>query len=91
MTKDLQELMNLFWFKRKSFEHEREIRAVYKDFNNEIEYGKAIDIDINFLIENIFVSPTAQSWFVDLVKATLNKYEIKKKVKISSMLIEPFH
>lgn len=80
-----------FWFKRKSFEHEREIRAVYKDFKNESEYGKAIDVDINILIQNIFVSPTAQSWFVDLVKETLNKYEIKKKVKSSSMLTEPFH
>lgn len=80
-----------FWFKRKSFEHEREVRAVVKDFNHNNEYGKSIDIDLDILIKNIFVSPASQPWFVNLVKDTLNKYDIKKKVRNSSMSTEPFH
>ena len=80
-----------FWYKRKSFEHEKEIRAVYKDFREESEYGKPIEINVNTLIQKIYVSPTAQEWFVDVVKETLDKYGLKKKINKSSMLIEPFH
>lgn len=80
-----------FWFKRKSFEHEREIRAVYKDFREKSEYGKPMDTIVKTLIQKLYVSPTAQDWFVDVVKETLNKYGIKKRIYRSSMLIEPFH
>jgi len=80
-----------FWFKRKSFEHEKEIRALYKDYNEKLELGKAIEVDVNVLIQKIYVSPTSQDWFFEVVRETMNKYEIKKKIHRSNMLTEPFY
>lgn len=80
-----------FWFKRKSFEHEREVRAIYKDYSVELNFGIPIDVNLDVLIQNIYISPIAQPWFHTLVKDTLKKYEIEKRVHFSSMLSSPFY
>lgn len=80
-----------FWFKRKSFEHEKEVRAIYKDFNADNEFGIPLKVNIRTLINKLYVSPTAQDWFVNVVKDTMGKFELKKKINRSSMIIEPFH
>jgi hypothetical protein len=83
-----------FLFKRISFEHEREIRAVIwntqtnrepADEDDEvsielIDYGKLSNIDIETLIETIYVSPTAPSWFHKLIVSILNRYKLDKPV-----------
>jgi hypothetical protein len=83
-----------FLFKRISFEHEKEIRAVIwnTQTNSEpvgeddyididiIEHGKYSNIDIQTLVETIYVSPTAPSWLHKLVIAILNKYKLDKPV-----------
>ena len=48
-------------------------------------------IDLNCLIENIYVSPTSQSWFYDVVKNIVDKYGIKKSVLQSTLNEEPFY
>jgi hypothetical protein len=80
-----------FWFKRKSFEHEKEVRAIYKDFKVDSEFGLPMNVNVKTLINKLYVSPTAQDWFVDVLKDTLEKYELKKKIHRSSMIVEPFH
>ena len=88
-----------FLFKRISFEHEREIRAVIwnTQTNREtvdeddkvtieiIDHGKFSNIDIETLIETIYVSPTAPSWFHKLVISILNKYNLDKPVIFSKL------
>lgn len=83
-----------FLFKRISFEHEREIRAVIwnTQTNRElvdeddkvaidiIKHGKFSNIDLQTLIETIYVLPTAPSWFHKLVISILNKYKLDKPV-----------
>ena len=56
-----------FWFKRKSFEHEKEVRAIFHDHDSKSELGKFIQVDLNILIDQIYVSPTSQNWFKELV------------------------
>lgn len=80
-------LLNPFVHKRKSFEHERELRAaVYfpvrfiEPPEEEQPNGLKIKIDINKLIENIYVSPDSQPWFSDLVKQAIIKYGYNFKV-----------
>ena len=80
-----------FWFKRKSFEHEKEVRAIYKDFKAENEYGIPMKVNVGTLIHTMYLSPTAQDWFVKVVKDTMEKFELKKRINRSSMIIEPFH
>ena len=80
-----------FWYKRKSFEHEKEVRAIFVDYKEDYDFGKPIKINLNTLIENIYVSPTAQNWFLDVVKETMKKYDLKKKINHSNLKAEPFH
>ncbi len=87
-----------FLFKRVSFEHEREIRAVIwntrttaknkhsdKIIIDTNENGKFARIDLETLIEKIYVSPKAPSWFYELIKAIVNRYNLNKPV-IHSLL-----
>jgi len=93
-------------FKRKSFEHEHELRAVItknisaKDYPNQIVIGgknllflpkKGVEIPVNLdvLIEKIYVSPTCEKWFEELVRSMVDKSELRKKVKKSSLADDP--
>lgn len=75
-----------FLYKMKSFEYEREVRAllaIYPDNikdNKELatasavfEKGVFVDVDLNKLIENVYVSPTAQECFKDIIEFVLAK------------------
>ncbi|EGW39081.1 hypothetical protein [Desulfosporosinus sp. OT] len=82
-------VMEAFCHKRKSFEHEREIRLIrtllqYSEANDIlndpkniiVQGGLAIDVDLDILVENIFIAPNAPGWFIDLVKAVLIRYDL---------------
>ncbi|MBP6301949.1 MAG: hypothetical protein KBB37_06680 [Bacteroidia bacterium] len=81
---DAGNLFGPFVHKRKSFEHERELRGVLMkwpkstngiDFQEEtIAGGVPIKVDIEELIEKIYVAPNAPRWFVDLVKTAIKRY-----------------
>jgi hypothetical protein len=82
--------------KRKSFEHENELRAMCflpssdPDSTKDVsDVGIHIPADIDILIENIYVSPTAPEWLSELVKSVIEKYDLKKKVIQSSLSDEP--
>ena len=84
---------NLFWnfvHKRKSFEYEKELRAIFTDNKffapaAELEKGLPIPIDVDQLIEEIFISPTAPNWNKELLESILEKYERKIRVKKSNL------
>jgi len=89
---------NLFWpyvHKRKSFEHEKELRAVIQDISNMNSpqppdtTGIYVPVSLETLIENIYVSPTSQDWFDELVRSILKKYKLKKSVKSSKLSERP--
>jgi len=90
-----------FLHKRKSFEHERELRAIIQKFPSKdgkldltqeiFDVGAYITVDLDILIEKIFISPTAPTWFNDLVKSIVNKYNLGKEVIQSSLAEEPVY
>jgi hypothetical protein len=99
---------NTFWplmHKRKSFEHERELRAVWSALDRVAEAGPAVasgheyqpapektvwkQVDLVALTQNIFVSPTAKSWFSELVKKVLRTYNLGVPVRQSDFAAEP--
>jgi len=80
-----------FWYKRKSFEHEREVRAVLIDHFSKEPFGKMVPVNLSELIEKVYVSPTSAIWFKDLVKDVMSKYEIKKRLFLSNLTVHPFH
>lgn len=82
-------------FKRKSFEYESELRAIYIDLP--IEYdeskiirrnlptGTKIKIDLNKLIDKIYIAPKADKWFKELVASVTKKYGIVKAIEKSNL------
>ncbi len=89
-----------FMHKRKSFEHEKEVRAVISDFategknnrgNSNPAFGKPTPIDLGSLIKCIHVSPTSPNWFVELVREVTTKYKLKARVVKSELYGQPVY
>jgi len=78
-----------FWYKRKSFEHEREVRAIIID-NKSADRGKIIHCNLSILIKEVFVSPRSPSWFVNAVNGLNEKYCLDVKVSTSKLNEEHF-
>lgn len=64
-----EDLFFPFLFKRKSFQYEREVRIISDTSENNITLndGLKIDIDINQLIEKIYIHPKSENWYKNLV------------------------
>ncbi|MGJ6124922.1 hypothetical protein QN239_20355 [Mycolicibacterium sp. Y3] len=85
--------------KRKSFEHERELRAVCTNAGaggNDFETydyppGIKISVDLNTLIEAVYVSPQAPAWFGDLVRQILKRYQRHWRVNQSNLDDDPIY
>ncbi|MFK9119548.1 hypothetical protein ACJEBK_22090 [Peribacillus frigoritolerans] len=76
------------FYKRNSFSHENEFRLIHFDDIEEPkfqEYGVPIISDLNHLIDEIYVAPTAPKWFVETVASVVKKYNIDKPIRQSSL------
>lgn len=72
-------------YKLNSYKYEDEIRAVYIDPIKEL--GIYFDVDLNSLINKIYISPFAPKWFVELVKSIIKKYNISDKIVSNSEIL----
>ena len=90
--------------KRRSFEHEREIRAVAADrsWGNSPRFGPDgqvltrfsaggdwIPVDLAALIDAVYVAPEAQRWFAELVQAVVRRYGFQFSVVQSDLDRDP--
>ena len=94
-----------FMYKRKSFEHEHELRAAIFKFPQIIKKGTyesldlkdeplgamGVPVDLDILIQAVYLSPTSEDWIADLVKSTMDKYGLKKKLFKSSLKDKPLY
>ena len=68
--------------KRPYFGAEKELRAMFWDtdgrFNNTPE-GLLFKVDLNELIENVYVAPFSQPWYRDIIHELIGKYGLEKK------------
>lgn len=78
------------WYKRTAFQHENEIRAIIKK-SSSTELGLLVDVDVNRLIEKVYISPSAPEWFACLVENVLKKYNLNKEVLHSKLDEEPIY
>jgi len=83
-----------FFYKRKSYEHEEEIRVVLLNLQDEFpsaihpvetEDGVYIRTEISELIDKIYVAPNSPEWFRELVERIINLYGLHKEVKRTSL------
>lgn len=76
------------WRKRLSFEYEHEIRVriITEGGLSPIppEF-MSLPVNLDELIESVYVSPLAESWFKDVVEDVLRKYGLDKKVYHSTL------
>ena len=82
-----------FLFKRKSFQYEGEVRILTDigDSTVKINEGLKINVDINVLIEKIYIHPKSENWYknlvIQLVKQLGFDFTIKKSDLESDILI----
>jgi hypothetical protein len=71
--KDASLCLHSEFVKRKSFEHERELRAVTvdPDVYRKKSTGVYVDVDVPTLIQAIYVAPIAQDWICEVVTKEL--------------------
>ena len=82
-SKRFSSINGSFWYKRKAFEHEREVRAITTSHQAHSGIEKAVDLDK--LISAVYISPYAPKWFEDVVRDVMQKYEL-----ILSILVYTF-
>jgi hypothetical protein len=82
-----------FLFKRKSFQYEREVRIISDVSGSKISIndGLKINVDINQLIEKIYIHPKSENWYknlvIQLVKELGFDFTIEKSDLESDILI----
>jgi hypothetical protein len=95
-------LFDLIMHKRKSFEHERELRAVFWDMDGRPEaqtYKPKIEDaglwipvgDLPSLIEKVYVNPTAAPWLVTVIREVTAKYDLQVPVIQSALSEAPLY
>jgi hypothetical protein len=92
---------NFIVHKRKSFEHERELRAVFweldgapdaQPYKTKIEpAGLWIEVDLSSLIETVRISPTAEPWLATAIKEVTAKYDLHVPVLQSALADSPLY
>ena len=76
-----------FMFKRKSFQYEREVRIISDLSENDIKIndGLKIDVDINQLIEKIYIHPKSENWYKKLVIELVSKLDYTIEIEKSDL------
>jgi hypothetical protein len=90
-----------FLHKRRSFEHEREVRAVIQHMPDQTMPGRPsqfdpagganVPVSLDGLVERIYVSPTAPNWYSDLVGRIAAKYSVSAEVHQSRLAADPIY
>lgn len=70
--------------KRPSFQHENEIRAVIRDPGCK-QPGLRVPVDLEVLIQEVYLSPESDSWILPVVKGVTANYGLHKNVKRSEL------
>jgi hypothetical protein len=82
-----------FLFKRKSFQYEREVRIItdVAESNITLNDGLKINVDLDQLIEKIYIHPKSENWYKNLVIQLLKQlgfdFTIEKSDLESDILI----
>lgn len=92
-----ENLLSPYIHKRKSFEYEKELRALISVPRSDCEgavdsqAGIYVPIKLDVLINRIFVAPTAPDWTIELIRSVIKKYDLKIEVLQSSLSSKPLY
>jgi len=84
--------------KRKAFQYEKEVRIVKSEslkyhsiHSEEPPAGIYCPFNIEEFIENIYVNPYSQSWYFEVIKDLIEKYNYKININWSTMKVAPYY
>jgi len=89
-----------FFHKRMSFSHEKELRALIQDppikddlsidvTRDNPDTGRYISVDLDSIIENVYIAPSSPTWFHGIVEKVMDKYKLRKDLHKSSLDADP--
>lgn len=91
-----------FMHKRVSFAHEHEVRAICQNLPDSgdakqidmsaVNDGKGVPVrvELDQLIQSVFVAPACDHWFVEALRAVMDQFEIAAKIHPSSLSVPPY-
>jgi len=96
---DNPSILSAFLYKRASYEHEKELRAVILrlpgagprglDFSREtMDNGILVPVDLPLLVQTVYVAPNAPSWLTNLIKSVMHTYGFDFPLMPSPLLSE---
>jgi hypothetical protein len=98
---DAWQMLNYIVHKRLSFSHERELRAIFWEWDSTSDgeryksrigpSGLTIEVELPSLIERVYVSPTAAPWFAKLVEDITGKCGFSFPVAQSALSTAPLY
>ena len=76
-----------FLFKRKSFQYEGEVRIITEIGESDIDIneGLKINVNINEMIEKIYIHPKSENWYKNLVIQLLKKLDFDFTIEKSDL------
>ncbi|MFA4836681.1 MAG: AP2/ERF family transcription factor [Dehalococcoidia bacterium] len=74
-----------YLYKRESFEHERELRAIKTLDTKLTSDGIFVKTDLNDLIETVYIAPSSPDWFKELVENVLRHFGLPTYVERSQL------
>lgn len=95
-----------FYKKNKEYEYENEVRLLTNieveidpilgftemvDKDIDFQKGRFIKVDLEIMIENIYISPNFEDWKREILEKTLDRYELKIKPIKSKLSQPPFN
>jgi len=89
-----------FLHKRLSFEHEHELRAIIQPIlpggkplvdSDPYAEGLLVDVDLQKLIESVYIAPTSERWLKELVTNVAKKYGLGAPVLQSDLARDPVY
>jgi hypothetical protein len=78
------------FLKRKSFEHEKEVRVLFWKVPEDMRFEaaapvEALSLDSNMLIQSLYVAPSSPAWLVEPLQALCRQYGVAAPVHRSSL------
>lgn len=78
VAEPINENYECFMYKRLFFEYEREVRIIKQvdadNYQGQIPEGILVDVDLQKLIECVYVNPYTADWYYEVIKSIISKY-----------------
>ena len=84
-----------FLYKRLSYRHESELRAIICDsvgeYVSDARGGFYAPVDLDLLVRRVYVAPDSPDWVAELVRSVSARYELNAEATPSTLGVGPLY